>query len=466
MSIRARLTLWYVGLLAVALVLFDLAVYAVLSYRSYAEVDRAVQTTAEQIVLAIKAENDPVAVLISGRVRLPPVDVFSSTGTYWQVIRADGVIASRSDNLSEQSLPLDSNTLLQTSLGETVLATVQTENARLRMYSAPLIVVRNIIGTVQVGASLQGVDALLRRVAGLLAGGTLLAVLIAALVGYALARAALRPIDQVTQTALNITRAEDLGRRLDATPVHDEVGRLSATFNEMLGRLDELFRAQQHLVADVSHELRTPLTTIQGNLDLLRRGAIEDSDARREAIRAIEAEVNAMSRLVADLLLLAQADAGVKLEFNPVELDTLLLDVYRQALTLSNGVKVKLGNEDQALVMGDADRLRQLLLNLVDNALKYTPAGGEVSLSLHREPEWVRVSVADTGIGIPPEDTPHIFERFYRSDKARTRGRGGTGLGLAIAKWIAEAHDGRIAVESQVGAGSTFTVWLPVDAHP
>jgi signal transduction histidine kinase len=307
------------------------------------------------------------------------------------------------------------------------------------------------------------VDATLRSVAGLLAGGTLLAVLLAALVGYALARRALRPVDQVTQAALHITQAEDLGRRLPAPVVQDEVGRLSATFNEMLGRLDDLFRAQQHLVADVSHELRTPLATIQGNLDLLRRGALEDADARREAIGSIEAEVNAMSRLVADLLLLAQADAGLKLELQPVELDTLLLEAYRHAQSHAQGVKVRLGDEDQALVMGDADRLRQLLRNLVDNALKYTPAG-EVTLSLLCEAGWVRVSVADTGIGIAPEDIPHIFERFYRSDKARTRGRGGAGLGLSIAKWIAEAHNGRIAVESQAGSGSVFTVWLPLRA--
>jgi signal transduction histidine kinase len=462
-SIRARLTLWYVGLLAVVLVIFGASVYGLLSIRSRAEVDRSVTATADQILLAIRTENDPMAVLVSGRVRLPSRDVFSTADTYWQVVRTDGIIAARSANLGEQSLPLDSGTLEKSSQNESVLETVRVGNARLRLYSTPLTIVGNYIGAVQVGMSLQGVESTLRRAAGLMAVGTLLAVLLAALVGSWLARAALKPVDQVTQTALLITRAEDLGRRLETPTQQDEVGRLSATFNEMLGRLDELFRTQQNLVADVSHELRTPLTTIQGNLDLLRRGALEDPAARDEAIRAIESDVNAMSRLVADLLLLAQADAGVKLELRPVELDTLLLDVYRQAQTLSQGVRVKLGAEDQAQVMGDPDRLRQLLLNLVDNALKYTPDGGEVTLSLQREAEWVRVSVLDTGIGIAPEDMPHIFERFYRSDKARTRGgRAGTGLGLAIARWIAEAHGGRIAVESQPGNGSAFTVWLPL----
>jgi len=440
------------------------AVYAVLAYRTYADVDRQVQTLADQIVMSIRAENNPLSVLVSGRVRLPPMDAFSTPDTYWQIVRADGIIAARSANLGDQNLPLDSETLQKTGQGESVLATVRAGNARVRIFSTPLVVLRNNVGTVQVGASLQSVDATLRRVAGLLTAGSFLAILAAGIVGFALARAALRPIDQVTQAALRITRAEDLSRRLPEPTVQDEVGRLTATFNEMLGRLEDLFRAQQHLVADVSHELRTPLTTIQGNLDLLRRGALEDPGARREALRAIEVDVGAMSRLVTDLLLLAQADAGVKLEFQPVELDTLLLDVYRQAQRLSQGVRVKLGEEDQALVMGDPDRLRQLLLNLVDNALKYTPPGGEVTLSLQREPGWVCISVADTGIGIPPEDLPHIFERFYRSDKARTRGKGGTGLGLAIAKWIAEAHNGRITVESAPGKGSTFTVWLPSPA--
>jgi signal transduction histidine kinase len=230
----------------------------------------------------------------------------------------------------------------------------------------------------------------------------------------------------------------------------------------MLGRIEELFRAQQRFVADVSHELRSPLTAIRGNLDLLRRGAIENRDERDTALAAIESESARMQRLVQDLLLLAQADAGITIQKNLVELDTLLLDVYRQARLTAGGNKVSLGSEDQAQVLGDADRLKQLFINLVDNAIKYTPNGGEVKLSLERDAQWVRVAIADAGVGIPAQDLPKIFDRFYRVDKARARDKGGTGLGLAICKWIAEAHGGRIEVQSQVGKGSTFTVWLPV----
>ncbi len=174
-----------------------------------------------------------------------------------------------------------------------------------------------------------------------------------------------------------------------------------------------------------------------------------------------------MNRLVADLLLLAQAESGMQLEKQPVELDTLILEVYRQAQLMSatqfpvgEGVTIRLGHEDQATIEGDPDRLKQLLLNLIDNALKYTPPGGTVSLSLYRDQEWVRVTIEDTGVGIPPDVLPHIFDRFYR---AQREGRKGVGLGLSIARWIAEAHGGRLSVESEVGQGTTFTLWLPTE---
>ena len=212
----------------------------------------------------------------------------------------------------------------------------------------------------------------------------------------------------------------------------------------------------------MSHELRSPLTAIRGNLDLLRRGAVEDASARADALAAIDTESARMQRLVSDLLLLAQADAGFKIRKQTVELDTILLDVYRQARAMAGGVNIVLGKEDQAQVLGDADRLKQLLMNLVDNAIKYTPTGGAVTFSLDRDANWVRIAVQDTGAGIPSQDLPKIFDRFYRVDKARTREKGGTGLGLAIAKTIVDAHDGRIEVQSELGKGSTFTVWLPL----
>jgi signal transduction histidine kinase len=225
--------------------------------------------------------------------------------------------------------------------------------------------------------------------------------------------------------------------------------------------LERLFKAQRRFVADVSHEMRTPLTTIQGNLDLMKRFS---SDYDEEAMEAMESEVRRMSRLVEDLLLLAKADAGRQsLVKMVVELDTLLLEVYNQSRLLNiSGIDVSLGSIDQAQVLGDPDRLKQLLLNLVSNALKYTPEGGTVILSLSRDAQFAFVTVEDTGIGIPEADLPHIFDRFYRVDKARARAMGGTGLGLSIAKWIVDAHGGQLSVVSTVGEGSTFTIQLPL----
>jgi heavy metal sensor kinase len=323
--------------------------------------------------------------------------------------------------------------------------------------TVPLVINGDVRGYIQVASSLRTVDAAMDRLLKIMiiVGGVTL--LLSLLLGEYLTTRALRPIDTIAQTAQQITAADDLSRRIPYAG-QDELGQLTRIFNETLGRLDRLFNAQRRFVADVSHEMRTPLTTIRGNLSLMQRLGYDE-----EAVAAIDGEAQRMTRLVEDLLLLAKADAGrLSLDKSLVELDTLLLDIYNQAQLLSESVDVRLGSIDQARVMGDPDRLKQLLLNLVSNGLKYTPEGGSVTLSLRRDTEWVRIAVSDTGIGIPAEDLPHIFDRFYRVDKARSRAQGGTGLGLSIARWIAEAHGGELAVESAVGVGSTFTITLPV----
>jgi signal transduction histidine kinase len=285
------------------------------------------------------------------------------------------------------------------------------------------------------------------------------------LIGWLTAGRALRPLDTITQTALQITRADDLSRRIPlGGSSKDEVSRLGMAFNESLERLEKLFNAQRRFLADVSHELRTPLTAIRGNVDLLRRMGGADADS----LNAIQSEAERMSRLVGDILLLAQADTGhLPLARDRVELDTLLLEVFREAQVLAAGVHVGIGEIDQIAINGDRDRLKQLLLNLVSNALKFTPEGGRVTLGLGRVNQWARLTVSDTGAGIPPADQPHIFERFYRVDKARSRALGGAGLGLSIAQRIAQMHAGRIEVASDgvAGHGSAFSVWLPLAAE-
>lgn len=346
--------------------------------------------------------------------------------------------------------------------GAFATVTGSSSSSRIRLYAAPVRRDGQVIGFVEAGASLEQIDRSMLRLK-LLLGGLSLAGLAAAITGgWAIAATVLSPIAIMTRTARAIALSRGFSRRLPETGRRDELGQLAVTFNEMLTSLDAAYAAQQRFVADASHELRAPLTAILGNANLIERQPNMSPEERTEALAQIGREARRMSRLASDLLALARADAGQTLEFRPVELDRLLLEVFHEAKVLAEGVKLTIRDIDQAAVQGDADRLNQLLLILVDNALKYTPPGGEVALSLTRGGGLAVLKVADTGIGIAPEDLPHIFERFYRADKARARDQAGTGLGLSIARWIIERHGGQIEVDSAPGRGTIFTVKLPL----
>ncbi len=291
--------------------------------------------------------------------------------------------------------------------------------------------------------------------------------LVVALVGsWAIAGNALRPIARMIQNVETIARSHDLSRRIE-TPVHrDELGRLATTFNEMLGSIETIYRAQQRFIADASHELRAPLTAIQGNLELLSRHQHMPEAERKEAVDEAMREANRLTRLVADLLSLARADAGSTLKRCPVDLDPIILGAFREAHHLSQGQTLLLEPFEPSKVEGNEDKLKQLLLILLDNALKYTPADGQVTVGLYRESVDAIMTVRDTGIGISAEDLPHVFERLYRADPGRSRAPGGTGLGLSIARWIVEQHEGEITLESQPGHGTTVFVRLPLCRCP
>jgi signal transduction histidine kinase len=259
-----------------------------------------------------------------------------------------------------------------------------------------------------------------------------------------------------------IVSADDLGQRVPVPTTQDEIHRLATTVNDLLARLETLFTTQRRFVADVSHELRTPLTAMQGNLEILERGASRDPEILSESIVDMRRETSRLIRMVNDLLVLAQSDAGIALRQEPVELDTLLLEVHRELRPLANGVNLRIGTEDQLAVIGDRDRLKQALLNLGINALQHTPPGGTVVLGLEQCGGQASLTVRDTGEGIPADALPHLFERFYRTDPSRARNRGGAGLGLAIVKWIAESHKGSVSVSSVIGQGSLFTIKLPL----
>jgi heavy metal sensor kinase len=283
--------------------------------------------------------------------------------------------------------------------------------------------------------------------------------------GWFLAGRALRPVDEITLAAQRIA-AGDLSQRLSMTAAHDEIGRLAATFNNMIGRLDASFRQIRQFTSDASHELRTPLTVMKGETDLILRRSRPMEDYKSVLESNLE-EIDRMTRIVDELLFLSRADTGeVKIEALPVALQALVEDVHRQATLLGHdqNIEVMLGTVMPVVVQGDDLRLRELLLNLVENAMKYSHPGGKVEIALLKDGREARLSITDHGIGIAPADHKKIFQRFFRTDVARTHTKKGTGLGLAICAWIADLHKGRVEVQSDLGQGSTFTVVLPL-AH-
>ena len=293
--------------------------------------------------------------------------------------------------------------------------------------------------------------------------------IVAAVGGHLLASLALAPIDRITQTARAIA-AGTLGRRLHLAGANDEVRRLAQAFDEMLDRIDETLARERQFTGDAAHELRTPLTILKGELEVALRRE-RPAAAYREAMVSMAQEVDRLVRLVEDLLVLARADEGeVPLDLRPLPVEGLVrwAEAHFRGAAQKKAIILEAEGTGSPTVLGDADRLRQLLTNLIDNAIAYTPAGGTVRLTWDQDGAFARVRVVDTGSGIASEDLPHLFDRFYRADRARVRSSGGSGLGLAIVQWIVDAHGGRIGIESRLGSGSTVTVWLPsVDApHP
>lgn len=451
MRLRTRLSLGYTLVLAMVLIVFGTIVFFALSFSMTAQIEATLVNTADSILRASQMP-ETLAITLRG-VGLTSnvfVQVWDETDN---LVWRSADIPGAEDGFDPDALGAAENTFTTRNLG----------SMHLRVLTVPMVTALDgdVVGYLQLAASLAGVDQARQLLLYVLAGGGLLAVATAGIVGWGTARAALRPLDEVTMAAEQITRADDLSRRIPLTaPPGGEVGRLILAFNATLERLENLFEAQRRLLADVSHELRTPLTAIRGNVDLIRRMGEVDSDS----IEAITAEVDRMTRMVQDLLLLAKAESGnLPLAQEVVELDTLMLEVYKQAKVLAGGkVEVRLGEEDQASTIGDRDRLKQVLLNLVTNAIEHTPRGGLVTLSLECSEDMAKVSVADTGEGIPEGEISRIFSRFYRRDRSRKRSKdGGAGLGLPIAYWITRSHKGKIEVHSQVGEGTTFIAYLP-----
>ncbi len=452
MTLRVRLTLLYSTLLGGVLLLFGVLVYVLVSVLLLYQVDR----TLSQTVSDILANSKVGSVGELNVVTLPSLELTASV--YVQYWDRDGNLQMASPGIRDMAQALDT---LNLPSHAPVFRDVYIRNVHLRVMTVPLLAGERPVGVLQAATNLGLVDGIRGSLLTILISLTVLSVLLAAAASSLVIRQVLSPLATVTETAEQITRADDLSRRIPYTSsTKDEIGALIRAFNRTLERLENLFTSQQRFLADVSHELRTPLTVIKGNADLIRKFGPDE-----ESLDTIKDEADRLTRMVGDLLLLAQAESGkLPLTRAPVALDELLTDVFQQMRVLTGEkVRLKLTEIDQAEVSGDRDRLKQVLINLTSNAIHYTPAGGEVYLNLSKTGETARIVVRDTGPGIPQKDLPHIFDRFYRGEKSRTRSKTtGFGLGLSIAYFIVEAHGGRIEADSHEGQGTTFAVYLPL----
>ena len=454
-SIRVRLTLWYVALLAVILVVFSGVLYLSLSRGLREELDISLSSEATRLIATMEVENG-AAVLGEGPDNL-------QLGTVAALYNATGQRLVAYD--PRQPLPSVPDALTRAAQGQQTFVTASlVDGSQWRVLAVPVTENGVQIGILEVGRPLGQLDATLRQLGLLLALVVPVTLLLASAGGLFLAGRALNPIDRITRAAAAIG-ADDLSRRLGFSANRDEVGRLAATFDRMLDRLDAAFRRQRQFTADASHELRTPLTMLTGQIDV----ALEHKRTPAEyeqLLRSLRDDATRMSQLVSELLTLARADAGQQLlAMEELDLGELVRSVVAamQPLALQRGVHLADQVQPQVSVSGDQMRLTQLLVNLVDNAVRYTPSGGVVNVAVERERQWAILRVTDTGAGIAAEHLPHVFERFYRADPARARADGGAGLGLAIGQWIAQAHGGQISVASELGRGSAFTVRLPLE---
>ncbi len=460
-SIRVRLTIWYGGGLALIMLLFATALYVVMARALEDQVDRSLEEAAVAASRSLEEHRFGPFLLLDDLAQAFPE--LALIDKFFQIFGPQGQVTLQSANIKTRNIPL-SQTALQSSLqGHAVFETVRFhDEIPIRLLSYPVRHGQTLVNILRVGTSLQPEKEMLARLVFVLLIGSPLAVVVSVLGGWFLAGRALRPVDDITLTAQRIAGG-DLTQRIETTS-KDEIGRLANTFNNMIGRLEASIRQIRQFSADASHELRTPLTITKGETELALRKP-RSAEVYREALESNLEEIDRMSRIVEELMFLSRTDLGeVHVASDPVQLDTLVQEIHMQAMVLGKEQRISttLGQVEPLRVSGDEWRLRELILNLVDNAVKYSLPRGTVELELTQYRGMARVTIQDHGIGMTPEEQRLIFDRFYRTDAARAHAQKGTGLGLSICKWIAEAHHGTIEVVSTFGQGSCFTITLPL----
>jgi heavy metal sensor kinase len=451
-SIKFRLTVWYLVAIAVLLVVFGTVAYYLLSKNLYRNLDQSLQARVIELQRTIKVEGDRIS--FDQKVE-ELVLIYDANGTLRQRLGPNVEFSNIGETVQQALFGISSFVSAETNQGPYV-----------RLYAAPFNVDSSTRVALVVGRLPNDILSMLAIFRMVMLNSSVLLILLAGVGGWFLAGRTLKPVERIAEIARGIGES-DLSRRIDVE-TDDELGRLASTLNGMIARLEEAFVKQRRFVADASHELRTPLAVIQAESSLVLEKPRDPGEYRR-SLELVSQEVAYMSEIVGKLLVLARSDAGFEpVNFQEVDVAGLLTELSQdlEALAQEKGLRLTFGPMDGLTVRGDRVRLRQLFMNILDNALRYTPGGGAITGSVIRKDDQAVVSIGDTGIGIAEEHLPFIFDRFYRVDKVRTDGEGGTGLGLAIATSIAKMHGGSIEVESRFGEGTTFRVLLPLAGPP
>ena len=458
MYIRTRLTLWFLLIVLLLLATFSVTIYQLTRSNLLAMIDQDVRHQAAILQVAIHPCPGTATLCV------PPLVVFKSPDTFLQVQDQHGTILARSGNLWKWRLPL-----LPKAIAANQVQEVLVEQTPLFVYGQPVVINHQVLGYIIVAHSPQAIYLALNQLRGLLYPGVAVALGLAALAIWLLVRQAMHPLESLASTAAEIAATKDHSRRLAPRKRPDEIGRLAQTINGMLLALEDAYQEvqkvndlQRQFLLDVSHELRTPLTVMLSSLDLMKKVGPTDPEFQSNSLERVRVETDRMARMVTHLLMLARSDTHVTAAYEPVLVRDVVADLcsQRQLTDMEPTLECRdLELLEEALVWGNPDYIKQLFLILLDNAFKYTPAKGKVEIVGILNGGTVTITVADTGMGIPPDDLPRIFERFHRAENARFQP--GAGLGLAIAQRIAEQHGGKIEVESELGRGSRFLVTLP-----
>lgn len=462
MTLKTRLGLWYSGLLMVVIIIFSIVVITVSRVTLLQTVDHILTGVASNVEHNI----DPVPGYAV--ITYYSDDVFHSPGISVQIWRTHvrnvaletPILERASSDITGMEMSLDPTYLHN---GETSINSIMVSEVPERVISKPFHDSNgNLIGIIQIATPLSAVATANDQLLVITLVTAVICIGISIALGKWLSTHLLKPIETIKYAAANVANADDLTNRIVWAGPEDELGELADSFNHMMERLEEVFQVQQEFIRDVSHELRTPLTSIIGNIELIERyGTDEDS------LNTVHREAERMSRMVNDLLLLTRADSGsVSIDFYPLDLDRIVLDVFEESLLLAKdrNLNIEVKKIEVLRVQGNSGRLRQLMLTLINNAIKFTRDEGHIAISIYADKEDAVIEVNDTGIGINEDDLKRIFDRFFQVDSARVHQSetDGAGLGLSIAHWIVDIHEGQITANSKVEQGTCFTIRIPI----